>query len=125
MQRFWTAKHNNVDYEEMSFTNPFLGIIFYYLVAWANEHKLPVIQTSVLGKAKGRISKTHEEGRAIDISVRGWPEKLIQEIKNEMNSIYRDWGTCRPGGIPKVFVYHDAGSGFHIHLQVRRNITLN
>ena len=75
----------------------------------------------------GRISKTHEEGRAVDVSIKGFSEFHLRRLPHFLNTRFgKDWGTNKVGSndLPRVCVVHDAGSGNHIHLQVKRNIYL-
>ena len=131
MRTFWDVKKGEAEYKELIYMNPFLAIVFNYLVAYALEHDLPIVVTSIGKPAPGRIENSPHNPdpvhgiRAIDISVRHWTELHINRAKKKINIMYRDWGTGPLGKPSQAFLYHDAGTGNHIHLQVRRNIKLN
>ena len=124
MQSFWTPKHGHVDCKEMTFINPFLGMVFYYFVAYAVENDLPVRVTSITGDAVGRMSTTHSSGRAIDLGIIGWNTKHLKALQRDMNKLYMNWGTAPVGKPPQVFVWGDEAHEDHVHLQVRRYIKL-
>lgn len=99
--------------------NPILGLIFYYFVGYAYNHDLPVVITSIIDNHP-RKTRTHAEGRAIDISSKNWPNFHIQRILYKINSTYRDYGTGPVNKPKQAIIHHDAGSGFHFHIQVNR-----
>jgi len=103
--------------------NPILGIIFFYFIGYARNHNLPVKVTSIIDNHPRKTS-THIEGRAIDISARGWSDLHISRIVYKINSTYRDYGTGPVNKIKQAIVFHDAGSGKHFHLQVNKLATL-
>ena len=131
MRQFWDVKFQSAQFKEMTYINPFLGIVFNYFCAYAKEHDLPVVITSISRPAPGRIPNSPhnpdpEHGvRAVDISSRHWSELHIHRIRRKINKVYRDWGTAPYGKPPQALVYHDAGTGPHFHLQVKRNIKLD
>lgn len=113
--------------------SPWLLIIFGELCAYAHTYGLPVVITSIIDDkpyldgvqdATGRKTGTHREGRALDISINMWPQLHIERVVYQLNKKYGDeWGTGpTPESAKKVAVYHDAGSGYHIHLQCKRGI---
>ena len=94
-----------------------LGEFVYY----AEMRDLSVIVTSIKDKANGRVSKTHEEGRAIDFSVRSWSKLEIDETVEYFNYYYEHLGAISArDGIPRVIVHHKVeGGAWHFHMQVR------
>ena len=108
--------------------DPMLGVVFYYFVKYAKENNLPVVVTSMIdspeiSKRLNRVSTTHDDGRAIDISAKDWPLLHCHRVTTKINDKYaRDYGTCPPNGKPRVVVFHNSGHGDHFHLQVKRNI---
>jgi len=100
---------------------------------YANQHGLPIVITCMIDDkpevpgdqdATGRRTKTHLEGRAIDVSANGWDDLHQERVAFHLNSRYgRLYGTAPVGSnATKVVVCHDAGSGTHFHLQCRNGI---
>lgn len=101
--------------------NPWLIMVFGEFCAYAMRYNLPVIISSMIDEAPGRVSATHEEGRAIDVSSKGWDRLHIERIKFHLNSKYgKEFGTAPKDIKPMVLVHHDAGTGYHFHLQTKR-----
>ena len=82
---------------------------------------LPVEITSVFEHVEERQSRTHEEGRAIDISIRGWNEVQIAEVTTLLNTrMVGIAAISSSDGAPRAVVVHEIGAlGRHFHLQVR------
>lgn len=75
-------------------------------------------------RALGRVSTTHLEGRAFDISVKGWEKEDIKEFMNRFDQIFNSWGALvkSPTGQKRVLLYdHGKGDNYHIHVQVRKD----
>lgn len=105
--------------------NPFLFFIFADVSLWCYKRNLPVVVTStVRDKIKGvSVSTTHEESRAIDMSVRGYDLNDIDELVLYVNTKFaEEYGAFSySDGKPRVAVYH-SGTDWHIHFQCRRNL---
>lgn len=68
-----------------------------------------------------RVSKSHQEGRALDVRTRDWPKKLIDQVIKHFNDIYKDDAAISAStGKPTLIVYHNNGNGIHFHIQVRK-----
>lgn len=84
-----------------------------------------IIRTPAENKAVGAVSETHVEGRGLDISLRseyGWRNSDVAELEQQINEKFSDVGALvwRDGElVSRPIVVHDAGSGPHIHLQVK------
>ena len=94
---------------------------------WADEKKLPFLITATVSTHDEdleleRISLTHVEGRAADISVRGWDEESIQEFRNYFGAIHADIAAMNAAGEKRLVVYHDNGNGLHFHVQIRPGV---
>jgi len=105
---------------------PMLGVVFYHFVQYAVEYDLPVVITSMIDEAPNRVSSTHNEGRAIDIRAsKEWTDLHTVRVCNKLNELYaRKYGTAPAEKKPRVIICHDAGTGKHFHLQIRRNLIL-
>jgi hypothetical protein len=77
----------------------------------------------MIDKSVVRVSDTHIQGRAVDVSARGWDKESITKVVAYINKKYASIGAIGiKDGVPRAIVYHDAGHGAHFHLQVRKNI---
>ena len=66
-----------------------------------------------------RVSASHRENRAIDISLKGWSEEFIAEFIKEFESIYMFAAPLgKQSGKPSLIVRHNVGYGDHLHVQV-------
>lgn len=102
-----------------------LAKIAEFVCHYAFTMNLPILFTSIIRpKIKGvSKSKTHEEGRAFDISVRGWPKKYILELVKMVNEAFSVGAISASDGVEREAVYEDgvsAGTAPHIHFQVRK-----
>jgi hypothetical protein len=110
-------------------SHPVLMYVLSGFVIWATSEKIPVIITdSVSSLAEDqklkRVSKTHREGRAVDISTRGWNAKQIQMSIDFLNSAYIHFAALDIMGKPRLVVHHDSGSGPHLHIQINKAYAL-
>lgn len=100
--------------------------LLYIVSKYAEEHRLNIEITSLIGDRDGikPSSTTHSEGRAVDISVRGWDLSEIEQFVKYLNSgqpfTHQVAAISASDFQPRAAIYHDAGYGAHIHLQVRR-----
>lgn len=91
---------------------------------WCEERKLPFIVTRAIDDMIPNVSKTniHADGRAIDISVIHWTTDDIDDFVYDMNELFSDsiGAYSLTDKKPRFVVYHNAGAGWHCHLQVRK-----
>lgn len=93
--------------------------IIAFVIAYAKHFKLPMTITSIMDAASGRQSLTHETGRAVDLSVKGWTELHILSLQNKINKKFKHIAAISKDGTPRACVYHKVeGSAFHFHIQV-------
>ncbi len=117
------ASFDNIS--ELQYISPWLLIILADVVLWAKQRSLPVVITSIVREEDDGISEstTHQEGRAIDLSVRGWSQANIENLAKYLNDKYGKKIGTSPAGKPTIVCkYHNNGNGWHFHLQVRRII---
>lgn len=121
MNKNFTCKEG-VDIEDFQYMSPYLMSMFSYFLGYCLQHNLPCVITSIKDEAKGRVSKTHEQGRAFDASVRGWSEFHIQRVIHLMNNKFKHIAAISASdGQPRAIVYHKVkGNAWHFHAQVRR-----
>jgi len=94
---------------------------------YAQKNKLPMVITSGISSYAEdsyykRVSRTHREGRAMDISVKGWQQLDIDKFVkfwngHEHNKYYGAISSTTKQ--PNLVVYHDVGFGKHLHVQCR------
>lgn len=84
--------------------------------------ELPMITetltTKELDKALGRVSQSHNQGRAIDF--RTWNLNLDQlhKLVDALNNHFGSFGAINKLGQKQLVVYHDIGKGPHLHIQL-------
>lgn len=109
--------------EDIMALNPKVLIIFSTFLDYAVNNNLPVKVTSIFSDRENIISqsKTHEEFRAIDVSLNGWDEKNIEKVVKLINVKHKEIAAISASDyVPRAIVTHNVGYGFHAHLQCRR-----
>lgn len=109
--------------------HPLTMMILSDMVFWASSRGIPTsITETFTSKAEdaalGRVSTSHAEGRAFDISTRGWNEMQIKVFTEEFNTKYGAFGAIGGSGKPTLIVRHDTGRGDHFHVQVSRKFSV-
>lgn len=96
-----------------------------YLMSHCETYNLPIVITSIIRpKIKGvSKSRTHEEGRAFDISVKGWSAHDVKFLVDAVNEKHSIGAISLTDGKEREVIYEDgikAGTAPHLHFQVRR-----
>lgn len=106
-----------VNREDWKTVHPDLLLIAWSVVLVCRRRGLPILFTSIRrGRIAGvSISDTHAQGRAFDISVRGWSTDDIDEVLVEVNREHAKLrGAFKKGDLltPRALIYeHRAGTG--------------
>ena len=109
-----------VDPNEIGMVTIKLLMLFTGFVEFATRNSLPVVITSIKEHVEERVSRSHEQGRAIDVSINGWSYFDIDTVCSYINNKYEDIAAISySDNVPRACVYHDVGMGRHIHLQVK------
>ena len=125
-----TAKENftlksDCRIEDFMMLHPNLLIIIATVLTYANENDLDVEFTSIISDRENveAKSKTHEDGRAIDMSTKGWNDFHISRIISLLEDKHSDIAAISASDLqPRPAVYHNYNNqGDHLHLQVRAN----
>lgn len=107
--------------EEITMLLPELLLILADMNLYCKD-KLPFTITRMIdGRIPGlSVSNTHQEGRAFDVSVRGWKEADIETFTKHFNLKYsNEYGAYSlRDGLPRTVVYHN-GTAPHFHIQIR------
>jgi hypothetical protein len=112
--------------------HPKLLQIVAYISVFCKENRIQLVITSAIrskerNKLVGGISQTHVDGRAVDISIKerwGWTDDKIMILTMKVDQMYKQFGafTNRPDNKQVVIFNHDAGNGYHLHIQVYRGL---
>ncbi len=100
--------------------------IMYDMSTWAEKHGLPFVVTETVStlnedQALKRVSATHREARAFDVSVKGWSDDESAIFVAEFNACYAHKAAVSPSsGKPQLVVRHSNGHGDHFHVQLSR-----
>lgn len=108
------------DMKHLERIHPNLWYLLGCFVKYASDRNLPVIITSIIRpRLAMSVSDTHAQGRAIDISCRGWPIDQCLEAVDFFKDRYYDIGAIsKETKEPAPLVYHK-GNEWHFHLQVK------
>ncbi len=99
------------------------------VIMWAKQKQISCIITDAVTTLEEdtklkRQSSTHREGRAFDISTKGWSRDLIDECIRVFSFKYRHLAAVLEDGSTKLVYYHDAGTGHHLHFQVAKRFAV-
>ena len=102
--------------------HPHLHIVFSYLLIFCGREDLPCVVTSIMEDAPGRKYDTHKEGRAIDISIRGWKHETIHQCIRYLDFMAGHLAAISAKDLKKRLVIHEtienSGNPEHLHIQV-------
>lgn len=115
---------DDVVLEDIMLLSPKVLIVLGHLITFADTRGLPVVVTSIISDRENvqSVSRTHEDGRALDVSVKGWTKTDIDDCIAYLNNIASHYGAISySDNERRVVVYHNyRGQGDHLHLQVSR-----
>lgn len=123
----WINFKNPLDECHLLYCHPSLIVVLASMSMWAKSNHVPFIVTSVIrskaeNDALGSKSLTHVEGRAADISVKGWSATDVDLFErdwnaNKLNTYYG--AISSTDYTRKLVVVHGKGDNLHIHVQVK------
>jgi len=121
-------KDKEKDLHLFNLLNPFLVMAFIDLVmyCWKKHQVKLVITRTIAERLPMSVSDTHEEGRAIDISVQGFTIDLQRDLEDYCNnrSPFKEYGAMGiASGVRRLCILHN-GTAMHIHLQVGREFNI-
>jgi hypothetical protein len=116
------------DLDLLQYLDTRLWAVLSPMFRWCRESNLPcVITSTVRGRLQHSVSDTHAEGRAVDISVKGWAAFQILAFEKTFNDsdIGKRYGaTSITDGKVRVVVFepNNASKGIteHLHIQVSK-----
>ena len=98
-------------------------VAWYYLSVGA-----VLFLTALLDDGPNKKSKTHEEGRAVDIRTKALSSLHKNRLVHQLNGMFGDMFGTAPEGVAvlKVAILEDeGGENEHLHLQCRNGLTLS
>ena len=115
--------------ERVLFLSPVALMILCDVIQWCDAYGLPCVVSDAVSTEEEderlkRVSTTHREGRAFDISTRGWGELQIKAIQQEFAHKYAGYAAIGKSGNPVLVYFHDAGTGPHLHFQVAKKFSM-
>lgn len=110
-------------FHRFSECHPILQNIALEMRNWCVSNNCPFLitaskSTDAEDRALNRISKTHKEGRAIDLTSKGWSKEKIEEFIAYFSHKYADVAAIGING-PRLILYHNSGNGEHFHVQIK------
>lgn len=103
--------------------HPITIMVLGYSAYICSEMQVPFEVTSTVSDLKedqrlGRTSSSHREGRAFDISIRGWTTDDIDNFKLDLEKKFGEYGAVSArDGVKRLVVVH-TGTAPHIHIQI-------
>jgi hypothetical protein len=94
----------------------------YECIVWCRCRMIPFVITRCIDDMIKGVSKTniHADGRAIDVSIVGWTTDDIDDFVSDFNKRFSQIGAISLSDEkPRFCVYHNAGAGWHLHLQTK------
>jgi hypothetical protein len=83
------------------------------------------LTTSEIDKALGRVSVSHQQGRAIDFRTWNMKDEQMRTLAQGLWLNYGDLGAFNKLGQRQLVVYHDIGKGPHFHIQLDRTFAVD
>lgn len=114
---------NERDKSRIKQLTPVLAILLDVMETWADQRNLPFVITETWttkeeDSALQRVSSSHREKRAVDVSAREWNLNDILEFTEFFNEKYAHIAAISLNTMrPALVVYHDSGYGAHFHVQ--------
>ena len=110
------------------FLNPIALMILCDVIQWCESYGVPCVVSDAVStededRELERVSSTHREGRAFDISARGWGELQVNAIIQEFSHKYAGYAAIGKDG-PRLVYHHDAGTGAHLHFQIAKKFAM-
>lgn len=108
------------------YLHPLCFMLMGEMAHWATVNNQPFVVTETYSTQLEdfylkRVSASHREGRAFDISSHDWDQKKTVEFVEFFNNKYRDIAAISgETNQPELVVYHDAGNGYHFHVQINK-----
>ena len=118
-ETFIVKKETSIN--DLKTVSPRLLLVFSDFCIYAQQNSLPVLVTSIKEDVQGRLFSTHTEGRAIDISSRGWGNRSINTVIEYLTQKYKSYAAISSSDLePRLIIHHHIDGGAdHFHIQVK------
>ena len=121
---FIQFKHEK-DKELYFMLHPILQKILASMALYCHTHSMPFVITSTVSTLEedqriNRVSSTHREARAADISVRGWDAFESADFVKLFNKEYGKYGAISKATGKSKLVYMHVGTAPHLHIQIHK-----
>lgn len=112
------------------YMHPIMSLILIdmYWYCMAQNRPFTVTDTVSTIEEDERINRrhaTHREGRAFDLSVKGWGKKFRKEFCDHFNHKYRSHAAISSRSLQPVLCVDHVGTGPHIHVQANSKYALD
>jgi len=103
--------------------HPITAALLFYSFIWAKQRELPFVVTDTVSteqedKDLGRVLTSHKDGRAWDLSLRGWTHDDQTDYFIEFTDKFGHLGALTTSGERRLIVIHNNGNGYHLHFQI-------
>ena len=110
----------DIHLEDLQHLQPAMWVVLTYTIMFCQNNNLPCKITSIINDRKdvNAKSKTHDQGRAVDISIAGWRDVDCQRLCYKLNTSFHDIAAISYSDKqPRCSIVKSD----HIHIQVRPN----
>ncbi len=110
--------------ERAKLLHPMVIDVMVDMYQWCEDNNLPFEITETVTTLQEdlklkRISASHRERRAFDLSSHGWRMEHITDFCRHYNTKYEDIAAIGKESLKPVLVqHHDNGNGPHFHVQI-------
>tara|TARA_Y100000401_G_C8261599_1_gene193613 strand:- start:66 stop:449 length:384 start_codon:yes stop_codon:yes gene_type:complete len=104
--------------EDIQLLQPAMWVVLTSVIMYCKKNNLPCRITSIISDRDNvnAVSKTHDTGRAVDISIRGWRDVDCNRLCHKLNTEFSDIAAISYSDRrPRCALLKND----HIHLQVR------
>lgn len=113
----------------LDYLSPAAFMILCDVIIWSIQRQINLVISDAVSDlsedmALNRVSSTHREGRAFDISTRDWKKDDVDDCISFFAAKYRYIAAVGDDNEPRLCVFHNAGTGDHIHFQVHKRYAM-
>jgi len=106
-----------------------MSMIMIDMYWYCSSHHRPFTVTDTVSTLKedikiSRTHSTHRDGRAFDISVKGWSKKFRKQFCNHFNHKYEKEAAISASTLKRTLCIDHVGTAAHIHVQADRKFTV-
>ena len=112
------------------YMHPIMSLILIDMYWYCLSKNMPFTVTSTVRTVEennrvGASHLTHVQGRAFDLSVRGWGKKFRKEFCNKYNVKYEKQAAISSSTLKPTLCVDHVGTAPHIHVQASRDYALD